>query len=318
MIQEIKQPLLKILICDDDPADRKLVRTYVQRITDREIVLLEAGHTEEIQNALDKGRIDLVLMDNQMPGKSGMEWLAEITRKQLAPVVMLTGSGTEEIAAQAFQEGAVGYLPKSSLSQEKLGNTIDVALDKWTRLQQAMADKEKLERLANFDSLTGLYNRRAILGKLHELINRANRYKEDFSLVMLDIDHFKRVNDRYGHLTGDEVLEKIAALIRRNIRDTDIAGRYGGEEFIIILPHTNLSSAWVIAERIRSIIEKAEMKDPAGNVFAVTVSQGLSGWERSEDADSLISCADEALYKAKAKGRNRVQILLGPSLRDKI
>ena len=318
MTQEIKQPLLKILICDDDPADRKLVRNHLQQITDREIVLLEAGHTEEIQNALDKGRIDLVLMDNQMPGKSGMEWLAEITKKQLAPVVMLTGSGTEEIVAQAFQEGAAGYLPKNNLSQEKLRNIIDVALDKWTRLQQAMADKEKLERLANFDSLTGLYNRRAILGKLYELINVANRYKEDFSLSMLDIDHFKRVNDRYGHLTGDEVLEKIATLIHRNIRDTDIVGRYGGEEFIIILPKTNLSSAWVAAERLRSIIEKAEMKDSAGNVFAITVSQGLSGWERGEDIHSLISRADEALYKAKEKGRNRVQILLGPSLRDKV
>lgn len=318
MTQEIKQQLIKILICDDDPADRKLVRTYLQQITGREIVLLEAGHTEEIQNALDKGRIDLVLMDNQMPGKSGMEWLAEIAKKQLAPVVMLTGSGTEEIAAQAFQAGAVGYLPKGSLSREKLRNTIDVALDKWTRLQQAMADKEKLEKLATFDSLTGLYNRRAILGKLRELINLANRYKDDFSLIMLDIDHFKKVNDRYGHLTGDEVLEEIATLIRRNIRDTDIVGRYGGEEFIIILPKTTLSSAWVVAERIRSIIEKAELKDSAGNVFAITVSQGLAGWERDEDAASLISRADEALYKAKEKGRNRVQILLGPSLRDKI
>ncbi len=318
MIQGKKQPLIKILICDDDPADRKLVRTYLQRITDREIVLLEAGHTEEIQNALDKGRIDLVLMDNQIPGKSGMEWLAEITRKQLAPVVIFTGSGTEEIAAQAFQEGAVGYLPKSNLSQKKLKNTIDVALDKWMRLQQAMADKEKLERLANLDSLTGLYNRRATLRKLRELINLANRYKENFSLIMLDIDHFKRVNDRYGHLTGDEVLEKIATLIRRSIRDTDIVGRYGGEEFIIVLPQTNLSSAWVVAERIRSIIEEAEMKDPAGNVFTVTVSQGLSEWERGEDVNSLISCADEALYKAKGRGRNRVQILLGPTLRDKI
>jgi len=318
MTQKIKQPLIKILICDDDPADRKLVRTYLQRITDREIVLLEAGHTEEIQNALDKGRIDLVLLDNQMPGKSGMEWLAEIAKKQLAPVVMLTGSGTEEIVAQAFQEGAVGYLPKGSLSREKLKNIIDVALDKWTRLQQAMADKEKLERLATFDSLTGLYNRRAILSKLYELINLANRYKEDFSLSMLDIDHFKRVNDSYGHLTGDEVLEKIATSIRRNVRDTDIVGRYGGEEFIIILPKTNLSSSWCVAERLRTIIEKAEMKDSAGNLFAITVSQGLAGWERGEDATSLISRADEALYKAKEKGRNRVQILLGPSLRDKI
>ena len=318
MIQEIKQPLLKILICDDDPADRKLVRTYLQRTTGREIVLLEAGYTEEIQNALDRGRIDLVLMDNQMPGKSGMEWLAEIAKKQLAPVVMLTGSGTEEIAVQALQEGALGYLSKDSLSQEKLVNTIDATLDKWARLQQARASKEELERLANFDSLTGLHNRQAILGKLCELINRAKRYKEDFTLIMLDIDHFKRVNDRYGHLTGDEVLEKIATLIRQNIRDTDVAGRYGGEEFIIILPQADLSSARVLAERIRSIIESAEMKDSAGNVFAITVSQGLSGWERGEDAHSLISRADEALYKAKANGRNRVEISPGSRLKERI
>ena len=315
---ETRRSLVKILICDDDPADRKLVRTYLQQITDREIALLEAGRPQEIQNALDKGRIDLVLMDNQMPGKSGMEWLAEIARKQLAPVVMLTDSGTEQIAAQAFQEGAVGYLPKGSLSQEKLSKVIDVALDKWRRLQQAMADKAELERLATFDSLTGLYNRRAILGKLHELINLANRYREDFSLSMLDIDHFKKVNDHYGHLAGDEVLEQVARSVHQNIRDTDIVGRYGGEEFIIILPRTSLSSSWIVAERLRSMIEKVEMKDSAGNVFTITVSQGLAGWDRGEDAYSLISRADRALYKAKEKGRNRVEILLGPSLRDKV
>ena len=311
-------PLIKILLCDDDPADRELVYTCLQQITDREIVLLEAGYTEEIQNALDKGRIDLVLMDNQMPGKSGMEWLAEISKKQLAPVVMLTGSRTEEVATQAFQEGALAYLPKSSLSHHKLSNTIDAALDKWSRLQQARADREKLEILATFDSLTGLYNRQAILSKLRELVNLANRYKEDFSLILLDVDHFRKVNDNYGHLTGDEVLEKTAVLIRGSIRNTDIPARYGGEQFIIVLPRTDLSTSWIAAERLRSIIERTEMKDSAGNVFAVTVSQGLVSWERTDDAASLLSRADEALRKAKQKGRNRVQILLGPSLRDKV
>jgi len=316
--QKIRQPLIKILVYDDDPADRELICTCLQQITGREIVLLAAGHTQEIQNALDKGRIDLVLMDSQMPGKSGMEWLAEISKRQLAPVVMLTKSETEEVATQAFREEALGYLPKGSLSLDKLSNTINVALDKWTRLQQAKADRKKLERLATFDLLTGLYNRQAILAKLHELINLANRYKEDFSLILLDIDHFRKVNDRHGHLTGDEVLERTAASIRGNIRDTDIAGRYGGEEFIIVLPRTDLASSWVAAERLRSIVEKTEMKDSAGNVFAVTVSQGLVSWERTDDAASLISRADEALRKAKEKGRNRVQILLGPSLRDKV
>jgi diguanylate cyclase (GGDEF)-like protein len=316
--QRIRQPLTKILVCDDNLEDRELVCTCLQQITGREIVLLQAGHTQEIQNALDKGRIDLVLMDSQMPAKPGMEWLAEISKKQLSPVVMLTRSGTEEVATQAFREEALGCLPKASLSIDKLSNVINVALDKWTRLQQAKADKEKLERLATFDSLTGLYNRQAILARLHELINLANRYKEDFSLILLDIDHFRKVNDRHGHLTGDEVLEKVAALIRGNIRNTDIAGRYGGEEFIIILPRTDLSSSWVAAERLRSTIERTHMKDSAGNVFAVTISQGLVSWERTDDTASLISRADQALRKAKEKGRNRVQILLGPSLRDKV
>jgi two-component system cell cycle response regulator len=315
MLVETKQSLFKILICDDDPADRKLVRTYLQQTTGREFVLLEAGRTDEIQSALDKGRIDLVLMDNQMPGKSGMEWLAEIAEKQLAPVVMLTGSGSEEVAVQALQEGAVGYLPKSSLSTGKLVKTIDDALDKWICLQQGKADKEKLERMANFDSLTGLHNRRAILGKLHETINHAKRYRGNLSLIMLDLDHFKRVNDRYGHLTGDDVLEKVGALIRRNIRNTDVAGRYGGEEFIIILPETGLPSALGVAERIRNTIEMAEMKDSAGNQFAITVSQGVSSWELGEDAYSLISRADEALYKAKENGRNRVKISFGLELK---
>jgi len=115
-----KQSLLKILVCDDDPADRKLCRTYLQQIDSREIVLIEAGQKDEIQNALDRGRIDLVFMDIQMPEKSGMEWLAEIVKKQAAPVVMLTGSGSEEVAVQSLQEGAVGYLAKSTLSSKKL------------------------------------------------------------------------------------------------------------------------------------------------------------------------------------------------------
>jgi diguanylate cyclase (GGDEF)-like protein len=303
-----KKSLLKILICDDDPADRKLVRAYLRQIDDREIVLLEAGRRDEIQNALDKGRIDLVFMDIQMPEKSGMDWLAEIVEKRTAPVVMLTGSGNEEIAVQSLQEGAVGYLPKSKLSTEKLAETIDGALKGWRQIQQSRANREELERLANFDSLTGLLNRGAILRKLGEQIKHANRYREELSLDMLDIDHFKEVNDQYGHLTGDDVLEQVAVLLRQTIRDADTVGRYGGEEFIIILPKTGLSSALIVAERVRNTIEASEMKDSEGNMFGITVSQGISIYTPGEDEYSLISRADNALYKAKGNGRNRVEI----------
>lgn len=316
--QKTRQPLTKILVCDDNPAECESVCACLRQIADSAIVLLQSGHSQEIQNALRKGRIDLVLMDDQMPRKSGREWLAEIPKRQLAPVVMLTNAEAEETAAQMFQEGVVCHLPKGSLSLDKLSNTINAVLDEWIRLQQAKADGEKLERLATFDPLTGLYNLHAILGRLRAQVNLANRYRDNFSLILLDIDHFGKVNDRYGHLTGDEVLKKVAALIRGNIRDTDIAGRYGGQEFIIVLPRTDLASSWVAAERLRSIIQTATVKDSGGNALSVTVSQGLVGWERNDDAASLISRADEALCKAKEKGRNRVQVLLGPSLRDKI
>lgn len=177
---------------------------------------------------------------------------------------------------------------------------------------------QKLERLETFDPLTGLYNRHTILGRVREQVNLANRYKEGFSVILLDLDQFRKVNDRYGHHTGDDVLEKVAALIRRNIRETDVPGRHGGDEFIIILPRTDLSSSWVAAERLRSTFEKTEFKDTAGNLFTVTMSQGLVGWEPKDDVASLISRAAEALDKAREKGPNRVQILLGPSLRDKV
>ena len=301
------QSLLKILVCDDDPADRKLVRAYLQQIDIREIVLLEAGQRAEIQNALDKGRIDLVFMDIQMPEKSGMEWLAEIVEKQTAPVVMLTGSGSEEVAVQSLQKGAVGYLPKSKLSTEKLAETIDDAMKRWRQIQQGRANQEELERLANIDSLTGLLNRGAILRKLSEQMKHAKRYRDELSLSLLDIDHFKKVNDQYGHLTGDDVLEQVAILMWQNIRDADIIGRYGGEEFIIILPRTGLSSALNVAERVRKMIEASKMKDPEGNMFGITVSQGISIYKLGEDEHSLISRADNALYKAKGNGRNRVE-----------
>ncbi len=167
--------------------------------------------------------------------------------------------------------------------------------------------EEVLQEMATIDVLTGLNNRRAILHRLDEEIKRATRYREELGLLMLDIDHFKKVNDQYGHLTGDDVLEKVATLVRQNIRGSDTAGRYGGEEFVIILPKTDLSPALVVAERIRKTIEMAEMKDSEGNVFGITVSLGLSLYRPDEDEYSFISRVDNALYKAKENGRNRVE-----------
>jgi len=125
----------------------------------------------------------------------------------------------------------------------------------------------------------------------------------------LDIDCFKMVNDKYGHLSGDEVLQQVANLISRNVRRTDTVGRFGGDEFLIVLPSTNSSNALLVAERVCKCIEDADMSDSSGNAIKLTVSQGLSSYEPKEDENSLISRADDALYRAKKNGRNQVTVL---------
>ena len=304
-----QKTLLKILVCDDDPADRKLVRAFIRKMEDKEIVLLEAGDKNEIEQALAKGRIDVVLMDIDMPEKSGMEWLVDIMEKQTAPVIMLTGQMNVEVAAQAIQKGALGYIPKSSLSFEKLRTTIDEALKQWNDRQLVKVNQEELEKLATIDALTGLYNRRSVLNKLDEKIKLAHRYDEDLCLLLMDIDDFKNINDHYGHIAGDDVLETVAATIQQNIRETDFAGRYGGDELLIIFPQTDTLTASHIAERIRTKIENSVIKNKDGSSFNVTVSQGISNYKRDEDQVTFLSRVDQALYKAKQNKRNCVEIL---------
>lgn len=159
-----------------------------------------------------------------------------------------------------------------------------------------------------FDSLTELYSRQGVLDKLLELIALSERYKHNLSVSLLDIDHLNKINERHGQFVGDAVLENVARIIHQNIRGTDLAGRYGDDEFIIVLPRSNLYAAMVTAERIRNTIHDAVMKDADGKGFTVTVSQGLSSWEQGEDARSLLARAEENLNKAKQNGRNRVEM----------
>ena len=299
---------LKILICDDDPQDRKLVRLYIKDSFGSGTVMLEAGNESEIETVLRESGIDLVLMDIQMPDKSGTAWLEQLVKQNTAPVVMLTGCGNEEIAVESLHRGAIDYLPKNNLSSEKLKRVISEVLTKWKQLQTINASHEHLERLAYFDSLSGLYNKRAILRKLEEQISITRRYEEELSVSMMDIDNFKSINDCYGHIIGDDVLRGISSILSNRIRDTDMAGRYGGDEFILIFTKMNLLTSKEIAERIRQRIEMAEIDDSRGRSIRVTASQGVATYKHGDDKFSLISRADAALLTAKRQGRNRVEI----------
>lgn len=300
--------VLKILVCDDDPQDIKLICRYLNLIPDREIVIFEAKQTCEIQSALKKGRIDLVLMDLQIPGKSGMQWLSEIVENRLTPVIILTGHGSEEIVVESFQNGAVGYLSKASLTVEKISQAIDDALGKWGEYLFMRGDLKELDSLINRDTLTGLLNRRAIMKRLDDIIRQARRYSEKYAVIMLDIDNFKHVNDKYGHLVGDDVLEKIGKLLRQSLRETDSVGRYGGDEFIIILSKADLNIALASASRIRKDIMNIKLKDTQNNCFNVTASLGLTLYTHGDNERSIIERSDKALRIAKAEGRNRIRI----------
>ena len=167
--------------------------------------------------------------------------------------------------------------------------------------------KESAEALARCDELTGLNNRRAFYSDGEQLLNQAKRYAHPFTLIMMDVDHFKNINDTYGHSAGDDVLVALANTLKAQVREVDIIGRLGGEEFAIILPETKLTDAFAMAERLRVEIENIKVCSEKGNI-SVTASFGLSIYSQKQTSlENLINKADDALYQAKRNGRNRVE-----------
>jgi diguanylate cyclase (GGDEF)-like protein/PAS domain S-box-containing protein len=169
---------------------------------------------------------------------------------------------------------------------------------------------DKLQYLYRTDDLTGLLNRRALIEELEDEVRRTKRYKSDLSLIICDIDYFKEINDNFGHDTGDRVLQNVSALIKESLRNTDLIGRYGGDEFLLILPETSMEGAKEIADRIRLAVKEFELQMEGNKPIRTTVSLGVAEFNADkEDINGLIKRADNALYMAKGRGRNRVYII---------
>ena len=191
----------------------------------------------------------------------------------------------------------------------KYSVVVDISATK--QIQNSLAEahaqlalkSHELELLSVTDSLTGLVNRHKLDERLADELARSRRHGTAFALIMLDIDHFKAVNDTYGHQAGDEVLVEMAALLRRHSRDSDMLGRWGGEEFLLLCPETDESGAMSLAEHLRASIEAARFS----TLGRVTASFGVAVWRPVDDGEALLRRADEALYRAKEKGRNRVE-----------
>lgn len=262
---------------------------------------------------LNQSAFDCLLLELELPDLTGVE-VCRIVRTEAQysdiPILIMTRAGSDdwEKAEEAFTAGAFDFirLPSHPVELKARISTMVHIKRLQDKLKQHAAE---LAKLAHFDFLTGLLNRRAFDDKHTEEMMRSRRYNIDLSLLMSDIDHFKQVNDRYGHAIGDVVLKKVAESFKHRCREVDIVGRFGGEEFIVLLPHTNSEQALVLANDLRQIVESIDFSEHGIN-HPITISIGICSVKPCDkvNKEDLIKFADGALYHAKETGRNRVEI----------
>ncbi|MCH7709403.1 MAG: diguanylate cyclase [Myxococcales bacterium] len=300
-----------ILVIDDSEKQRAEIRAAVADcgLFDR---ILEAADGIRGLKLLVSEPIDAVLCDLEMPGLDG-EKLLRVKRESPGhanlPFLFLTASTDHARRARLLEDGACDAIQKP-FHKADLVARLQLHM-KVKRLQdELMVKNATLAKLSTVDALTGLRTRRYVTELLSIEVIRARRYKTPLSVLMADIDHFKRVNDAHGHPTGDAVLRGVSESLTRALRATDTAGRYGGEEILVVLPQNDLKGSMVFAERWRSIVEESVFKSPDGAEIQVTISIGVAQYhDRHETPDDLIAAADKLLYVAKDGGRNRVESL---------
>jgi diguanylate cyclase (GGDEF)-like protein len=293
-----------ILIVDDSPIVRALVGGYLRT----------AGYgVEEADNGVDALRkleahaFDVIITDLRMPEMDGFGLLEAVKRKSAGPeVILLTGTHAHDMgsAIRALRLGAHDFLTKPPSGPDEVIVTVDRAVEK-KRLREANARlMRELETLSRSDPLTGALNRGAFEDALRREAHRARRYQFPLSIVMLDIDHFKGINDAHGHRVGDGVLQQFVARVGTVFRETDAIHRYGGEEFAVLLPHTPCEGALDAARRVVQVTGASPFTIGT-QVLTVTVSAGVAT-ATTEDTDGvdLVTRADAALYRAKREGRN--------------
>jgi diguanylate cyclase (GGDEF)-like protein len=297
-----------VLIIDDSEAARAALRS----------TLAEAGSVERVIEAADglaglrmllAEPVDAVICDLEMPGLDGEKLLAARGCRPGAedvPFLVVTARRDPDAMARLLRAGASDTLTKPFHPAELVAR-LETQL-RVRRLQTELRDKNAmLARLSSVDPVTGLRTRRLVEELLAIEVLRATRYRTSLAVLMLDIDHFKSVNDAHGHRTGDAVLAAVGAAMRATLRAIDVAGRYGGEEFLTVLPQTGLEGACVLGERLRVAIAASEVEVTAGRRVRVTASFGVAALgDGIADAGGLIEAADAALYRAKAAGRDRV------------
>ncbi|MEA3368236.1 MAG: diguanylate cyclase [Planctomycetota bacterium] len=309
------EPRIKALLIEDNPGDARLIEEALGERGDGAFRLRWADDLADGLDRLAEDPPDVVLLDLSLPGTRGMDTLASVLeRSQDVPIIVMTGTDDESLAVEAVRRGAQDYLVKGQTGGALLGRAMRYAIQR-KEAQAQLADanarlevaNRRLEELATTDDLTGLWNRRYFLDMLSRECRRTARTGADLALAMVDVDRFKVVNDTHGHPFGDRVLREVAKVMQHEARAADLVARFGGEEFMVLMPETGARDAATAGDRLRRRIADRPVSDGASTA-RVTVSVGVTSLDGAVDPTGLLRHVDEALYAAKQGGRNRTVV----------
>ena len=306
---------LRVLVVDDDPDSREMLEIAITSIGHSCILASDGAEAWEKQRAQP---VDTILCDWEMPRMSGIELCKRVRAQDdvlYTYFVLMTGRGDKEHFFQGMRAGADDYLTKP-LDLEELEVRL-LSATRVIKMQRALAERNAALRTeskesfnkARVDPLTESANRLRLREDLDALQSRAARYGHRYSAALCDVDQFKEYNDTFGHLGGDVALRTVAGAIGERLREGDTLYRYGGEEFLVILPEQGIEDANIVMERVRAGVEELGIPQPKAARGVLTISVGIAQFDPDhETCDDWLKRADEALYRAKRNGRNRVEI----------
>ena len=297
-------PVGTILIADDDPDYLQLLSRRASRMG---LTVHQAGDGLQAMDALKEHEFDALVLDLYMPEHNGLE-IIDAARQidQDIQALILTGSASVETAVDALRAGVYDYLTKPLDSMTSFELALSRALERRYLVKENKRLFKEIQRLAVTDSLTGLYNRHKLQESLNREVERAKRYSRPLSIIMIDMDELKVINDSFGHAAGDKALKIVADSIQRSIRKVDLGTRIGGDEFVILLPEADHKEAASVAKRIHKAIMEVEFESGS-----LSVSMGIVQWHPRFDApNDFVHAVDEAMYLAKRSEGERIYVLV--------
>lgn len=296
-----------VLVVDDNPQNLQVLAAIIEECGGDSILAMSG---KEALESIQIEEPDLILLDVMMPEMDGYELCQKLKNDPIysrfsgIPVIFITAKTDSSDIINGFKAGGVDYIAKPFVS-EVLKMRILTHVNLYRAKKELSVAIDKLQIISVTDPLTNLYNRRHVILRMEDEILQIKRYGGEFSIILCDIDFFKRINDTHGHDCGDMVLKRTASLLKEVAREQDIAGRWGGEEFLIVLPKTSNEGAVLLAERMRKSIEDEEIIYKDFSV-RITLTLGVSTYVHGERLDDTIKRADLAMYRGKENGRNKV------------